>query len=358
MTTEIVQGEATDTETGEVLEEATSKTGNHVALRERRSRGGGGLMSMEQVAALVSPEGLTQQRKVMAAYDQAVDALVSPNDVQDIGSKSFKKKSAWKKLGRVFHIDIEIVDIHGAWEWDPEEEVHHYNARATVRGISPWGQRVEEYGGCSTRETRFYMSYPACPQCGGPMWDNRRDDRGGDFKCKDKGCARVLNQGDYDPARIGEHVPNPTLRAKAMHDCEATAVTRASNRATSALIAAGEVSAEEMEAGQSVRRAASTSVRAGESPSQANSDGSPESATAPQVMLIARMVESHVITEDEKQKFAEAIARGMPKARASEAIEWLQREIKGRKEVERQEAEEAGGSYEDPDPDYMKGMAG
>lgn len=348
MGTEIVQDEVVDTETGEVIEEPEMpETSKAVAVREERTNGrAGGLMSMEQVAQLVSPEGLEHQRKVMAAYDTAVNALVGENDIQDIGNKSFKKKSAWKKLGRVFHIDTEIIEVSGAWEWDPEEEVYHYNARARVRGIAPWGQRAEEYGGCSTRETRFYMSYPSCPKCGGPMWDNREKDWGGHFGCKDKGCGTTLGEGDYDPSRLGEHVPNPTLRAKAMHDCEATAVTRASNRATSALIAAGEVSAEEVEAGQSVRRSASSEVQGGnEGPTEPKKEEAPK-ATASQVMLISRMSESHVITDDERDKFASAIANGMKRTRASEAIEWLKQEIPARKELEK---EEAGEGYQDTD---------
>lgn len=362
MGTEIVQDDVVDTETGEVIEEPEMpETGKAVAVREERANGrAGGLMSMEQVAQLVSPEGLEHQRKVMAAYDEAVNALVGENDIQDIGNKSFKKKSAWKKLGRVFHIDTEIIKIEGAWEWDPEEEVYHYNARAWVRGIAPWGQRAEEYGGCSTRETRFYMSYPSCPKCGGPMWDNREKDWGGHFGCKDKSCGTTLAEDDYDPSRLGEHVPNPTLRAKAMHDCEATAVTRASNRATSALIAAGEVSAEEVEAGQSVRRSASSEMQGGNGATKegGHQEGPKEEeprATANQVMLIARMVKSHVITDEERDKFAGAIAEGMKKSRASQAIEWLRQEIPARKAVEQGEAEEAGAEeYEDPDRDSVQ----
>ena len=36
---------------------------------------------------------------------------------------------------------------------------------------------------------------PACPKCGGEMWDNReskRNPRAPDFKCRDKGCEGVI----------------------------------------------------------------------------------------------------------------------------------------------------------------------
>jgi phage recombination protein Bet len=63
-------------------------------------------------------------------------------------------------------------------------------------------------------------------------------------------------------------------------------------------------------------------------------------ATSEQVMLIAKMSDSHVITDDEKDALARRIARGMNKAEASDAIDWLSAEIKARKEVEAEEAEQ------------------
>jgi hypothetical protein len=37
----------------------------------------------------------------------------------------------------------------------------------------------------------YAIAVPPCPKCGGAMWDNRPDKKnpkGPDFKCKDKGC--------------------------------------------------------------------------------------------------------------------------------------------------------------------------
>ena len=53
-----------------------------------------------QLARLEDPEMLALQNRLAAAYDAACTALIGPNDVQVEGNRSFKKKSAWRKLGR------------------------------------------------------------------------------------------------------------------------------------------------------------------------------------------------------------------------------------------------------------------
>ncbi len=150
----------------------------------------------EVVDRLATDEALEQQQKLMTAYDRACRALISENDIQREGRREFKKKSAWRKLARAFAISTQIVRTERWWDEDPNG-ARHFVARVIVRGVAPWGQSVEAVGLCSTRETRFRSN---------------------------------------------------AQRAKADHDCEATAATRATNRAISDLIAAGEVSAEEVEA--------------------------------------------------------------------------------------------------------------
>lgn len=44
---------------------------------------------------------------------------------------------------------------------------------------------------------------PACPKCGGRMWDNRenkRNPRAPDFKCRDRSCDGVLWPGQHNAA--------------------------------------------------------------------------------------------------------------------------------------------------------------
>src|SRR5690606_9907880 len=185
-----------DRPTGEVLQERVAVDAGALVVARPAPLSFG-----EALERLTAPGALEQQQKLMDLYDRACRALVGPNDVQREGDREFKKKSAWRKLGRFFGVSTEIVKIESGWEWDEEEQVRHFVARVIVRGTAPWGQSVEAVGLCSTRELRFY------------------------------------SRGQ----------PNPVARAKAEHDCEATAATRATNRAISDLIAAGEVSAEEIE---------------------------------------------------------------------------------------------------------------
>lgn len=134
------------------------------------------------------------QQQLMAAYDAACNALIGPNDVQQEAGRTFKKKSAWRKLARHFGISTRV--IHREREWLGEEFV----ASITVRAIAPWGQSAEAEGACCTDE------------------------------------------------EVGR-------RQITVADAIATAETRATNRAISNLIAMGEVSADEISEGKKQRPA-------------------------------------------------------------------------------------------------------
>lgn len=135
---------------------------------------------------LKAPTHIAQQKALAAAYDVACDAIIGPNDVQMEGQRSFKKKTAWRKLARYFHISTELVRIER--ETLPSG---HFLATVTARASAPWGQSMEAVGAC----------------------------------CTDEATGR---------------------RIISIADAIATAETRATNRATSNLIAMGEVSAEEI----------------------------------------------------------------------------------------------------------------
>ena len=52
-------------------------------------------------------------------------------------------------------------------------------------------------------QTEALTGGPACPKCGGPMWDNRnskRNPRAPDFRCRNRVCDGVLWPGQYRPA--------------------------------------------------------------------------------------------------------------------------------------------------------------
>lgn len=139
----------------------------------------------DYLQTLNSPAALKQQQQLAAAYDAACTALIGPNDVQKEGGRTFKKKSAWRKLARHFTISTAVGSV------EREYLNEHFLATVTVRATAPWGQSAEAVGAC----------------------------------CTDEATGR---------------------RVITIADAIATAETRATNRAVSNLIAMGEVSAEEI----------------------------------------------------------------------------------------------------------------
>lgn len=139
---------------------------------------------------LEDPEALKLQNRLAAAYDNACRALIGPNDIQKDGGREFKKKSAWKKLARHFSISTTIVAQVERFINDESTGESVFVAICTVRATSPWGQVADSVGACGTDE--------------------------------ETGKRKI-----------------------SIADAISTAETRASNRATSNLIAMGEVSAEE-----------------------------------------------------------------------------------------------------------------
>lgn len=148
--------------------------------------GSTGIVPMADYLKTLTPQALQQQQMLAAAYDTACTSLIGPNDVQRAGGRTFKKKSAWRKLARHFGISTQVIgmqrDIQG----------NDFLATVTVRAVAPWGQFAEAVGACG------------------------QDEETGDRKIS-------------------------------IADAIATAETRATNRAVSNLIAMGEVSAEEVD---------------------------------------------------------------------------------------------------------------
>lgn len=120
------------------------------------------------------------------AYQTFTEKLLDESDYQLIRGKRFKKKSAWRKYSRAFNITTEIRDKVII----KDEKGRVQEAEFIVRATLPNGRYVESWGSCSKLEG-------------------------------------------------SKSHPN--------HDIPATAQTRATNRAISDLIGAGEVTAEEMQ---------------------------------------------------------------------------------------------------------------
>jgi hypothetical protein len=128
--------------------------------------------------------------KEWEAYQEITEKLLNEKDYQSIGRTKFKKKSAWRKYMKAFRISTKVVEK----EIIKDDTGRVIEASFLVRAWMPDGREVEGWGNCSKFERGF---------------------------------------------------------TKPNHDIPATAMTRAVNRAVSDLIGAGEVSAEEMEGGNS-----------------------------------------------------------------------------------------------------------
>jgi len=149
--------------------------------------------ALEVRAQPLLPMAPQDAAQVMRAYQETCRAILTRDDVQRVGDREFTTRSGFQKLAAAYGVSTEIVSVDVTHETD-EEHGDVMIARAVVRAIHPSGRHAEGDGACSSREKRF---------------------RKGDEKMD--------------------------------HSLPATAVTRATNRAVSNLVAFGTVSAEEAE---------------------------------------------------------------------------------------------------------------
>jgi hypothetical protein len=157
-------------------------------------------------ADLIAAAPAAEVAELQRQYAELCHALLDASDLQSIGGKVFKKKSAWRKLGVAFNVSDETVDEHETR--DREDRIKRM--RYTVRVVAPNGRHAEGVGVCDVHE-----------------------------RCCLPGCLRRHKHCDADCAGY-VHFSN------AEHDIPATAHTRAKNRAASDLFGLGEVSAEEI----------------------------------------------------------------------------------------------------------------
>lgn len=163
--------------------------------------------------SLIGPLSPEQAKQQMQLYQDFVTALLGPEDYQQIQKTQFKKKSAWRKLAVGFNLSIKVVEEHR--EDLPSGDIaYHF----TCEAINPSGRSVSGTGSCSIYEKAFFNDVKH-------QW--------------------IVEKTKYE---IGKYVGKIMLPAKpnSIHNARSTAETRAWNRCVSNMIAAGEVSAEEM----------------------------------------------------------------------------------------------------------------
>ena len=200
----------------------------------------------------------------MNNYQEAIKALLTPEDYQTIANKDFKKKSAWRKLATAFRISDEIVNEQ--LEYDDINQI--VRARYRVRCTLPNGRTAEGVGVCS-------------------IFDKIR-----------------YNPTKNNPADT-ETPSNFELRGRfsnAEHDVPSTAHSRAKNRAIADLIGAGEVSAEEMEEPKKVQRTSRNTTSEDNNPKTESSADKPKTRRRRKPKKEESVIEAkaEVVTDDSK----------------------------------------------------------
>lgn len=164
--------------------------------------------------ATISPQ---EARAAMEAYEELCKAVLKPEDYQtytdrDGKTKSFKKKSAVKKLQTFFNIDVEVITTQ-----HHEFEDGHFGWSVTARAIIPrTGRHVDAVAACTTFEEKYDIT-----------------------------PYQKESEADFAKRR-------KRALARSFHDILGTAETRATNRAVMNIIGVGggEVTAEEVDKGQ------------------------------------------------------------------------------------------------------------
>jgi hypothetical protein len=149
----------------------------------------------------LAPMSPDEAKRAMEIYREMCQSLLTADDMQRVGDRDFTKRSGFQKLAAAYGVSTEIKSL----EVERDDGGNILRARAIVHATHPSGRFAEGDGACSSDEKRFR-----------------------------RGAEKIE------------------------HDLPATAVTRATNRAVSNLVAFGTVSAEEAEAGAPAARATPT----------------------------------------------------------------------------------------------------
>ncbi|MBQ2832411.1 hypothetical protein [Methanobrevibacter sp.] len=227
----------------------------------------GELVAVEESTAAIIP-GQTEQFDLvdiegaaayMNNYQEAIKALLTPEDYQTIANKDFKKKSAWRKLATAFRISDEIVNEQ--LEYDDVNQI--IRARYRVRCTLPNRRSAEGVGVCS-------------------IFDKIR------YKASGKNPADTETPSHFE------------LRGRfsnAEHDVPSTAHSRAKNRAIADLIGAGEVSAEEMEEPKKVQRTSRTANDSAANNESSNSETTSSSSNGKKTRRRRRQTKEEDVIE-------------------------------------------------------------
>lgn len=238
----------------------------------------------EQGLVTVQPREIINVDQAVAEwrlYQELTQKLLDDSDYQQIGRDKFKKKSAWRKYAKAFNISCSLVK---------EEVLRADDGWPIFARI--WARAEEPNGRFQVADQECHVTERCCPKATGGDCTRRHD-------CCQPGCDGR------------KHFSHPG-------DVAATAVTRAKNRAISDLIGAGEVSAEEADAGDGQRQA----PRRANGPAQRSFDEPPHPAEAEAPAPAAGS--SNGITKPQIGKIRAMLGKAYPGDEQAQ-FEWVER---------------------------------
>ncbi len=169
---------------------------------------------LSSLATLAAP--IEEIKHAQQQYQEVCRALLDENDIQAIGGREFKKRSAWNKLAVAFGVSTELIRT----THERNDRGRIVRTECVVRAIHPNGRTADGIGACDL--------YERC--------------------CDPESCKTPTTwpDGNFRHAHCSEWPCKTAHFSNPQHDIPATAMTRASNRAKADLFGMGEVSAEEM----------------------------------------------------------------------------------------------------------------
>jgi hypothetical protein len=152
------------------------------------------------VTCALTVAGVTRQaigESLQASARHDGSTVIEENAATSAEAQAFKRACSAFGLGRY------LYSVPQVWaEYDPQRRQFAPAAVQALREMlrtgkyePPAGHNGNGNGNGHTTAApagaAATATTPACPKCGGPMWDNRegkKNPKAPDFKCKDKGC--------------------------------------------------------------------------------------------------------------------------------------------------------------------------
>ena len=155
-----------------------------------------GLVTVPISDALVRPAAsVSAIEESFHEYQQLCARLLTADDVQHIGGRSFRKKSAWRKLAVAFGVSCEVRERI----YDRDESGAILRAEVVVRATAPNGRYMDGLGVCDVSERKFSKPQHDIPATAMTRATNRA-------------CADLFGMGEVSAEEITDEVPQQVTR--------------------------------------------------------------------------------------------------------------------------------------------------